>query len=135
MKQCFRCKIYKSKREFYKNKANKDGLYSYCKSCHVIATKKWKKENKELHLFYRRKRYNKNREFFAAYKKELKCYKCKENHPACLAFHHRNPSKKSFNIGCSLVRYSIKKIMKEIAKCDVLCANCHMKLHYDLKKK
>ena len=137
MKRCPKCKIPKPRDKFYKNKTTKDGLYGYCKVCHINLTKKWKKENKKLYLSIRKKRYHKRIKFFSDYKKDLglKCRKCRENNPACLVFHHRNPSRKSFNIGCSIARYSIKRIIKEIAKCDVLCANCHAKLHYNLKKK
>ncbi len=65
------------------------------------------------------------------YKSKLSCCKCGENHPACLHFHHRDKSTKSFSISDSIRRFSLEKIIAEIAKCDVLCANCHAKLHYD----
>jgi hypothetical protein len=66
------------------------------------------------------------------YKRTLACGMCRENHPACLDFHHRDPTQKDFRIsalGC--MGWSKERVLAEIAKCDVLCANCHRKLHYD----
>ncbi len=30
-------------------------------------------------------------------------------------------------------RMSKERILKEIAKCDVLCRNCHAKLHWEIR--
>ena len=46
-------------------------------------------------------------------------------HPKALEFHHRNPSEKSFNISCAVTGLGIVKLLHEMSKCDVLCANCH----------
>ena len=116
-----------------------------------MATEQWKKDNAEKMRAYRREWYYKNketqisrqrqrrkeiREWFDAYKRTLCCEVCGENHPACLSFHHVDESKKKFNLG--ILRsgdWSIKTILAEIAKCQVLCENCHRKLHYNLKNK
>jgi len=45
-KTCPQCKELKSRSEFYKNKANKDGLGSYCKFCWKIITAKFQKTSK-----------------------------------------------------------------------------------------
>jgi transposase-like protein len=60
------------------------------------------------------------------------CKYCGENHPATLQFHHRDPSQKEFNIAEFVTRHmgSIVKLQKEIDKCDIVCANCHLKYHY-----
>jgi hypothetical protein len=42
-KQCYNCKIYKIKSSFTINKANKDGLGSYCKPCATAMSQTWKK--------------------------------------------------------------------------------------------
>lgn len=46
---------------------------------------------------------------------------------AALCFHHRDPSKKIFQISerCK----SWRALRREIAKCDVMCLNCHAELH------
>ena len=59
------------------------------------------------------------------------CVKCGETHPACLDFHHRaGKEDKLGNIG-EIRRFATEKLLTEIAKCDVLCANCHRKHHHD----
>jgi hypothetical protein len=70
--------------------------------------------------------------WFTEYKSTLACVECGEDHPATLDFHHRDPSTKEANVSSThRLGWSEKRILKEIAKCDVLCANCHRKLHYE----
>ena len=58
-------------------------------------------------------------------KLEKGCSRCGYNkHPAALHFDHRDHTQKTFNISQDPKR-SWKSIEEEIAKCDVLCANCH----------
>jgi hypothetical protein len=58
---------------------------------------------------------------------------CGEKHPAALDFHHTDPSTKKASVG-SLNMDSIAAINAEIAKCIVLCSNCHRKLHWTTSK-
>lgn len=46
-------------------------------------------------------------------------------HHAALQFDHRPGTTKVFTIGEKVSAYSLAKIYAEIAKCDVVCANCH----------
>jgi hypothetical protein len=108
----------------------------------------WQEEHQEEMRAYRRKWYAANRErakaqvnkrkealkaWFAEYKATLTCVVCGENHIACLDFHHRNPSEKDVAVSVAVGQrgWSRKRILAEIAKCDVLCANCHRKLHWE----
>ena len=70
-------------------------------------------------------------EWFFALKATLTCERCGENDSACLDFHHRNPDKKSDALGRAiwLNGWSKARVLEEIEKCVVLCANCHRKLH------
>ena len=72
--------------------------------------------------------------WFANYKSKLKCTKCDENASECLDFHHKESNKKDFTIA-NAVRdgWGIEKLVQEIEKCVVLCANCHRKLHTKIK--
>jgi hypothetical protein len=65
-----------------------------------------------------------------AIKAERGCRECGEHDPACLDFHHCNPDEKVRGIGTLVCRNTnIAKILEEIEKCDVICANCHRKWH------
>lgn len=56
------------------------------------------------------------------------CTLCSEDFPECLDFHHKDPSTKSFTIASGLNK-PLAEIMAEVAKCDILCANCHRRRH------
>ena len=47
MKKCCSCKVQKDLTEFYKNRAQKDGFATSCKTCDKAASLKWAKENPE----------------------------------------------------------------------------------------
>ena len=65
------------------------------------------------------------------YKKQLSCARCFESHPATLQFHHRDPKEKDFSISLyRMGKWSRERILKEVAKCEVICANCHAKEHW-----
>jgi len=46
---------------------------------------------------------------------------------ACVfQIHHRDPKQKEFVVNTrTLINYSWEKILKEIKKCELFCANCH----------
>ena len=71
-----------------------------------------------------------------AIKEKEGCVRCKINDPRVLEFHHLNTSKKEFNIaGYYYSHYSFEKLEKEIAKCVIICANCHRILHAEERNK
>jgi len=74
----------------------------------------------------------KRRQWLVNYKSGLKCARCGESHPATLTFHHVKPLDKSFAIGDTrfTLKISLKRLLAEIDKCEVLCANCHAKEHW-----
>jgi hypothetical protein len=114
-----------------------------------MATQKWKEENADKMRNYRNDYYARNKEsekkrilerkkqiveFLRNYKErpDIKCKECGQDHPATLHFHHIDPSKKECIISkMASSGFSIERIMIEIEKCEVLCANCHAIFHYN----
>lgn len=91
--------------------------------------RRWYYRNREKQIAWVRAGELKVRQWLDEYKKTLSC-PCGENHPACLDFHHRDPSQKKQAIGAMRCRTTIGVLKREIEKCDVMCANCHRKKHY-----
>jgi hypothetical protein len=72
------------------------------------------------------------KQFVRTLKEEGCCEWCGEQHPATLQFHHREPSEKSYDIRYMMNGgWSIKRLSEEIAKCDLICANCHLIHHWN----
>lgn len=45
--------------------------------------------------------------------------------PHVMDLHHKDRDAKSFSIGAALSSKTSGQVRAEIAKCDVICANCH----------
>jgi len=92
----------------------------------------WYAKNKKKQLERNAARIKNLCSWFKDYKSTLKCNRCEEDHQSCMDFHHRDPSDKSFTIS-EMPRdgYCQDRILEEIAKCEVLCSNCHRKEHWD----
>lgn len=72
--------------------------------------------------------------FVRGFKAGSWCLKCGERESCCLDFHHRDPQHKEFLVSTMARRgFSIRNVLIEIIKCDILCANCHRKLHLGME--
>ena len=97
-------------------------MSSYDKEKYLKNKQKRQESNKKYKL--------KIRKWFKDYKKTLKCEKCDESHWACLEFHHIKNNKDNAVSNMVAAGYGKDRIMKEVNKCMVLCANCHRKVHH-----
>ena len=103
-------------------------------------SKKWNQEfyknNKASEYARIRARRLEVRAWLTEYKSQLACSMCGEKHPACLDFHHKNGAGKEFSMGnIKGWGYGKERILREIKKCMVICANCHRKVHFKSRKK
>lgn len=66
--------------------------------------------------------------------RECACELCGyKNNYAALCFHHKNPEDKDFEI--SRRRNASRDVLApELAKCALLCHNCHMEIHYPIQQ-
>lgn len=113
------------KKQYFKNyyKLNKIELK------HNIS--QWQKENKQKVNEYKRKNKAANKKILLDYILDFKhmhpC-QCGETYHKCLDFHHLKDK-----VACipKLLSNSVKldTLKKEIEKCNVVCSNCHRKLH------
>ena len=91
------------------------------------------KNNKKIKvkiLENRKTRVSLKREWINKHKEKHGCIKCGFSNPLCLDFHHIDQNSKYMSISkMSHLTFSNKKILKEIGKCVILCANCHRLEH------
>lgn len=116
------------KRNNYSNewsKKNRDKRNKYCNSWlerNLDKKEKFAESSSEKHLV--------GLTYINLVKSSLGCSMCREDESLKLAFHHFDRKNKKCGIS-NLTKYSFNDIDKEIAKCEVLCHNCHRKLHYE----
>lgn len=113
----------------WKNKS-KGIRASMCKSCHQNYSKTHYANNHDAYIAKSKKngkkQYAKNRELIIQHLKSHSCVDCGESDIAVLQFDHRNREDKHAPVS-RLGHCSLSKLMKEIEKCDIRCANCHMR--------
>jgi hypothetical protein len=126
-KECNRCKELKLIKHFRICKNNSDGLDNLCKLCRREAdrltySKHSYKYRKKIALKKKEARYR-NHQFVLDYLLLHPCVDCGESDPIVLEFDHKHT--KEYSVSNLIRDHSIEKIIKEIEKCEVRCANCH----------
>ena len=114
MKTCTKCLLDKDRSEYY----TKDGgrLHAECKACFI----KRKQES-----YYDKKK-------FVQSLVGTSCTVCGYDRTwNALELHHKDPNEKEFGVS-RMWGMSEKKIEKEVAKCVLLCSNCHREVHAGL---
>jgi len=128
-KRCTICKTLKPISAFSFKSKKRNLLASECKSCHSNLSKKRYKKNPSLDKARIEEKRAAVKEWFYDQKKSLKCIKCGEDFPPALHFHHTDPETKVKGVTRLVSDAAPKeKILAEMAKCVVLCANCHVKV-------
>jgi hypothetical protein len=124
---CYRCGERKPAVEFAWRRKAKRQRDSFCRACRSAYGKEHYAANRQRYI-----------DQAAAHKRELRlvrtallieffethpCADCGETDPVVLEFDHLYD--KAFNIGTHLLQRKWQTILDEIAKCEVVCANCH----------
>lgn len=128
-KKCTKCQKRKSLDEFpWQNKA-KGKKHGQCKICQRKRSKQHFLDNKDSYhkriKVYKKELAETNRQNVLDYWKEHPCVDCGETHPATLQFDHKG--NKKMPVAKMIASYPWATVKAEIEKCDVRCANCHMK--------
>lgn len=76
------------------------------------------------------------RRFLDCYKTSRGCKRCGDRSlPArCYDLHHRDPTTKTIPANRLAIDAGWPRLLLEIAKCDVLCANCHRIVELELER-
>lgn len=124
--KCSKCKEVKPVSEFYSDRSRSTGIGSRCKPCARLESRNWAKRNRDKcnewgrasSIRIRERNHNKLYDFLSM----AVCEDCDIDNPLVLEFHH--VTDKDYNVA-QIMHWSWERILEEINKCIILCANCH----------
>ena len=129
-KVCTQCGKRKKLYEFHRRSISPDGRRTECATCGKARAARYYQANKASKVRAVISRRKSTMMWVRGLKEEQGCSRCGEDCGICLDYHHRDPSIKLHNINVMVRRgFSREHILEEITKCDVVCSNCHRKLH------
>jgi hypothetical protein len=131
--KCYRCGEFKPADDFAWRRRRKLQRDSFCRPCRSAYGREHYLANKQRYIDQaarskRQLRLERTKhliEFFRTHP----CVDCGEADPVVLEFDHLDAGDKAFTIGHSLERRTWETVLSEMAKCEVVCANCHRRRH------
>lgn len=111
--------------EFSRGGKSNDGLQAWCKGCFKERYQHTKVRHSKLVADRKKIVIEENRERLKEYLSTRSCTDCKTTNWIVLEFDHVNDDKEDSVSRLLAGGYYWKRIMREIAKCEVVCANCH----------
>ena len=138
-KQCNRCKEIKDISQYNRKGKRVDGspkISGLCKICTRKSCSASYFKRREYYIAKSVEKAQRKRRENAIHVQTIKhnkgCKICGERDPRCLDFHH--PNKDKVDCVANLAKIGSYNIMLvEIAKCEVMCSNCHRKEHFKLR--
>jgi len=122
-KRCSTCKEWKPLTEFNKRSTAPDGHQWSCRRCNkAYHYKNHARHMEQIRARARRQRVANQRRLLE-YLLEHPCVDCGETNPMVLEFDHLRD--KTNNVSRLVLGYPWARILEEIEKCEVVCANCH----------
>ena len=127
LRKCGRCEEPKPSAEFAWRRKQRGQRDNYCRPCRAAYGREHYEANRQryIDMAHARRQATVLRravllvEFFRAHP----CVDCGEVDPVVLEFDHVN--EKAFNISKGVRDRSWEQVLREMSKCDVVCANCH----------
>jgi len=140
MKRCPRCCEVKPLTEFAtrpKPRRNGEKVQAYCCPCYTVYWREYYHNNKAGHQRQAQRREAAIRSLVRA-AKDTPCSDCGQRFPFyVMQFDHREGEQKCFNIGDMNDRRRVgrSRLLEELAKCDVVCANCRHERTYQRRQR
>lgn len=128
---CTKCFLQKPVEDFPWKSKLLGKRHTVCKECYAKRSREWYEDNKEQQIANVR-RNNQNyreiaREYVWEYLSTHSCTRCGETDPVVLEFHHNG--NKDTEVSRLIGRgASLTVLSAEIAKCSVVCRNCHARI-------
>ena len=120
--RCRLCDIVKPVTEFHRRGP---GYLFWCKSCRKTYDAAYHHERRDIRMAQKRERITRLVDWMRQLKSQP-CMDCGARfHPAAMSFDHLPGTQKRSDIATLVKRGCIGLARLEIAKCEIVCANCH----------
>jgi len=128
LKRCYMCQQWKPLTEFHRNRGSRDGRQNRCRPCNIAQAKLAHAKDPARARARIKKRADRKREAnhqaLVAYLLDHPCVDCGEDDPIVLEFDHLRDKRVNVSaLANSAVPFD--RVLAEIEKCEVVCANCH----------
>ncbi len=126
MRTCARCQVARPVADFH---AHRGTLHGYCRACRREYNREWYARNRRQHIANVRRnsaRYIARNTALVAKIKDRPCADCGERFPPeVMEFDHVTDDK-AYDVSYLMRSGAAEEtILAEIAKCELVCANCH----------
>jgi len=122
-KRCSRCGIDRPLREFHRAE---NGRQPWCKSCKREYAAAHYQANKARRQADNKRRHNEFLRWYIGLKAGRPCSDCGYVfHPAAMQWDHLPGSSKVADVAVLARRGNRQRVLDEVAKCELVCANCH----------
>ncbi len=108
-----------------------------CANCHRLRTREWHQKRvpaiagNSRHLERKRNVWRVQAELLDSLR-DVPCADCERRFPPCaMDFDHRDAEAKKYTVTRMIGRAGTARILAEVAKCDIVCTNCHRARTYD----
>lgn len=127
MKRCGHCEHWLPLDSFSPNRSRRDGLQSFCRECQRAYMRAHYEANRPYYLAKARRSNDKRLASFRQLLRDLKSVPCADCNatfpPYVMDFDHVGDDK-LINVSMA-VKVGRRRLLAEVAKCEVVCANCH----------
>ncbi len=124
VKQCGKCNVVRAEGFFHRSRRR--GLQAWCKPCRKAYDAAYWRRNRERRQRQKRQNTTDFRAWYASLKAEKPCSDCgRVFAPAAMQWDHLPGADKVKALGDLVHRHNRALILSEIAKCELVCANCH----------
>ena len=122
-KTCGNCRRARPLAEFHRRGR---GRQTWCKECRKVYDREYHRITRPVRLAQKREQHRRTVAWFRKLKENRPCADCGGVfHPAAMAFDHLPGNPKVDDVSSLLGKHNRAAILAEIAKCELVCANCH----------
>ena len=124
VKRCSRCNTEKAEDQFHRS--TRHGRQAWCRPCRKVFDAAYHQRNKERRLAQKKVLHLKFKEWYISLKSGKPCTDCGGTFPpTAMQWDHLPGTDKVGDLGTLWRRHNKQLILDEIAKCELVCANCH----------